>query len=168
MKKVRTVSIDPERRPKGRRRAKIRSSPIYAGHSIKSLQNISNALTPAVSDRVGQPVSRLACTLHQNDLRSPSFRQSEWMSKNDGFLRLELLESAHRRADRAGTPEKPLLKGLFRIAKGGRTRNLTISGAPGSSRRPMNPPSPVGVDRPGRSSHPPRHLQAPDDHHGLR
>jgi hypothetical protein len=40
------------RRPKGLREAKIRFSPVYAGHAIKPLKNLRLSRAPAVLDRI--------------------------------------------------------------------------------------------------------------------
>ena len=85
---------------------------------LSHCKTICNALTPAVSDRVGRSVSRPTCTHRKRDLRPPSSGNPNGRPRKMGFLRLGLLESAHRRADRAGTPDPSLLKALFRIAKG--------------------------------------------------
>jgi hypothetical protein len=46
---VRTKST---RTPQKQRKAKIRSSPVYAGHAIKPLKNFRFARAPAVLDRI--------------------------------------------------------------------------------------------------------------------
>ena len=66
------------RRPKGPAWRKIRSSPVYAGHTIKPLRNRSLSRAPAVSDRIEAHGSRRApLPAFHRDEGSPSFEQAK-------------------------------------------------------------------------------------------
>ena len=63
----------------------IRSSPVYAGHTIKPLKNFRFARAPAVSDRIEAIRERKAPALIPPGRRNPSFRtiQAECLERND-------------------------------------------------------------------------------------